>query len=197
MTMTMPGTGTRPDPRADLGPDPAARAEAELGPIDADDLEAFLTLSATLTGYSRFRLLGTGQAEAYFRTARDCAGEEAFADLLAVSRRVHADAGGRAAASGPAGSASALDHGVRAEILSDERRGPVARNLIKMWFVGTWYQLPQEWRDLHGSRRSDVTHVVSPASYTEGLLWPTIGANPPGAKAPGYGTWADPPAIDA
>jgi len=37
---------------------------------------------------------------------------------------------------------------------------------------------------------------VSPASYTEGLLWPTIGANPPGAKAPGFGTWAYPPVLD-
>lgn len=35
---------------------------------DRDVLAAFLTLSATLTGCSRFRLLGTGQAEAYFAT---------------------------------------------------------------------------------------------------------------------------------
>jgi hypothetical protein len=40
-------------------------------------------------------------------------------------------------------------------------------------------------------------HVVSAASYTEGLLWPTIGANPNGAKAPGYASWAQPPRIPA
>jgi hypothetical protein len=68
--------------------------------------------------------------------------------------------------------------------------------VIKMWFVGTWYQLPQEWRDVHAAREPDSTHVVSPASYTEGLLWPTIGANPPGAKGQGFGSWVGPPTVD-
>lgn len=152
-----------------------------------DALEAFLTLSAALTGYSRFRLRGTGQADAYLATTRTCVGDGVLGDVLAVSQQVHGDA---------ADDAVALDRGIRAHILSDEKRGPVARNLIKMWFVGTWYQLPQEWRDVHGTRPADVTHVVSPASYTEGLLWPTIGANPPGAKGQGFGTWADPPTVD-
>jgi hypothetical protein len=156
-------------------------------PVVADDLAAFLTLSATLTGYSQFRLQGTGQADAYLTATRDAVGDDVLADLLAVSHRVHTESGG---------DAGALDRGLRAHLLSDAKRGPVARNLIKMWFVGTWYQLPQEWRDVHATRRADVTHVVSPASYTEGLLWPTIGANPPGAKAPGFGTWADPPTVD-
>ena len=50
---------------------------------------------------------------------------------------------------------------------------------------------------MHATRGHDSTHVVSPTSYTEGLLWPTIGANPPGAKAQGFGSWAAPPTIDA
>ena len=27
--------------------------------------------------------------------------------------------------------------------LSDERLGPMARNIVKLWFVGTWYELPR------------------------------------------------------
>ncbi|MCD4534265.1 hypothetical protein LRP67_09250 [Nocardioides sp. cx-169] len=154
---------------------------------DHDVLEAFLELSATLTGYSRFRLRGTGQAEPYLETTRDASGDGVLADLLATSTQVHAAA---------AGDEGVLDRGLRARILSDDRLGPVARNVIKMWFVGTWYQLPQEWRDAHATRAPDATHVVSPASYTEGLLWPTIGANPPGAKGQGYGTWSSPPRLD-
>jgi hypothetical protein len=38
---------------------------------------------------------------------------------------------------------------------------------------------------------------VNESAYTEGLLWVAIGANPPGAKAPGYGSWARPPQIPA
>lgn len=150
--------------------------------------EAFLALSSTLTGYSRFRLLGTGQADPYLATTRDAVGDDVLADLLNTFTKVHLDAGG---------DEKALDNGLRARILSDRLLGPVARNVIKMWFVGTWYQLPQTWRDVHATRGHDSTHVVSPASYTEGLLWPTIGANPPGAKAQGFGSWSAPPVIDA
>ena len=155
---------------------------------DDELMAAFLTLSATLTGYSRFRLLGTGQAEPYLATTRRAVGDDVLQALLNTSSEVEHDA---------AGDELALDRGLRARILSDDRLGPIARNVIKMWFIGTWFQLPQHWRDAHAAREPDTTHVVSPASYTEGLLWPTIGANPPGAKGPGFGTWAQPPVIDA
>jgi hypothetical protein len=61
--------------------------------------------------------------------------------------------------------------------------------------VGAWYPLPAAWRGTFGELEKDTTFVVSPAAYTEGLLWPTIGANPAGAKGPGYGTWSVPPRI--
>lgn len=150
-------------------------------------MTAFLGLSATLTGYSQFRLRGTGQAEPYLATTRRAVGDDVLHDLLTTSTVVQDEA---------QGDDRALDRGVRSRILSDDRLGPVARNLIKMWFVGTWFQLPQEWRDTHAERAPETTHVVSPASYTEGLLWPTIGANPPGAKGQGYGSWAEPPVIE-
>ena len=148
------------------------------------DLDEFLTLSATLTGYTRFRLTGTGQADAYLATTRSAVGDAILDELLTGSSEVHA------------AGADALDRGIRSRILADDRLGPVARHVVKMWFVGTWYQLPQDWRDRYATGSPDVTHVVSPASYTEGLLWPTIGANPPGAKGQGYGTWADAPRVD-
>jgi hypothetical protein len=154
---------------------------------DDDLLEGFLDLSATLTGYSRFRLLGTGQADAYLSTTRGAVGDVVLAELLTTFASV---------TDGAAGDEHQLDRGLRTRVLSDDKLGPIARNVIKMWFVGTWYQLPQEWRDLYAGRRPDATHVVSPASYTEGLLWPSIGANPPGAKGQGYGSWTGPPAID-
>jgi hypothetical protein len=145
----------------------------------------FLALSVALTGYSRFRLLGTGQAPLYFSTLADVVGEATVTELLQTFQRVR-DA---------AADAAAVEPMLRAEILSDEKLGPIARNVIKLWFVGVWYQLPPEWREPYGVSDKDVTFVPSPAAYAEGLLWPTIDANPSGAKGPGYGTWALPPRI--
>ena len=146
----------------------------------------FLALSVALTGYSRFRLLGTGQAQLYFSTLTDVVGEATVTELLQAFQRVR-DAAVNDAAFEPL---------LRAEILSDEKLGPIARNAIKLWFIGVWYQLPPEWREAYGIREKDITFVPSPASYAEGLLWPTIDANPSGAKGPGYGTWALPPRIN-
>jgi hypothetical protein len=84
---------------------------------------------------------------------------------------------------------------LRREIFGNQMLGPIARNIIKLWYVGIWYQLPRVWAEAHGSRPADVTRTVSPEAYVEGLLWPAIGAHPPGAKAPGYGSWASPPEI--
>ncbi|MES2570213.1 MAG: hypothetical protein V4710_09195, partial [Verrucomicrobiota bacterium] len=88
-----------------------------------------------------------------------------------------------------------LEKGMRGAILSDEKLGPIARNLIKLWYIGTWYQLPAAWRERHGMIAEDRTFIPSPSSYVEGLLWPAIGAHPPGAKAPGYGSWTTAPEI--
>ena len=74
---------------------------------------------------------------------------------------------------------------LRRDVFSDPRLGPVARNIVKMWYVGIWYELPRAWTEAYGALRKNVTFTVSPTAYTEGLLWPAIGANPPGAKAPG------------
>jgi hypothetical protein len=149
--------------------------------------ERFLAFSAEVTAFSIFDLQGTGQAEAYLSAVRDVVGEEVLGELL--------DAYGRAAdesADDPAARAGLLYR----DIFSSEKLGPIARNIIKLWYVGVWYELPPEWTESFGVLEKNVTFVVSPAAYTEGLLWRAIGANPPGAKAPGYGSWSAPPRIE-
>jgi hypothetical protein len=150
-------------------------------------LDDFLAFSSVVTGYPRVRLLGTGQADTYLSTVMGVVGDATVMDLLATFVRIREAAGGHD---------ETLEDLLRAEILSDDRFGPIARNIIKLWFVGTWYQLPPEWREAYGAHERDITFVASPTAYTEGLLWPTIDANPSGAKGPGYGTWALPPRID-
>ena len=38
------------------------------------------------------------------------------------------------------------DAAVASEILDDPKLGPVARNLIMLWYCGTWTALPEDWR---------------------------------------------------
>lgn len=152
-------------------------------------LRDFLAFSSTVTGFSTFKLRGTGQAEPYFSTVNDIVGEETMDQLLAAYRSVVGEAGEE--------EGDARDRGLRREIFSHEKLGPVARHIIKLWYVGTWYELPSEWRESYGTSEKDRTFVVSADAYTEGLLWPAIGANPSGAKPFGYGIWAEPPRIEA
>lgn len=151
-------------------------------------LEGFLSLSADLTAYHAFELEGTGQADAFLDTVVSIVGEETVDQMLQAHTRARAEA---------AGDDGVLERMLRRDLLSDEKLGPVARNVIKLWYVGIWYELPRAWREAFGARANDVTFTVSANAYVEGLLWPTVGANPPGAKAPGYGSWASPPRIPA
>ena len=156
--------------------------------IDPTEFQTFLKLSVVLTDFSEFHLSGTGVSELYYSTALDIVGPSILSELLRAFSAVE-----RAAA----GSAARLDQGMRAAILSDEKLGPLARNLIKLWYIGTWYQLPGTWHERFGRTGDDRTFIPSPNAYVEGLLWPAIGAHPPGAKAPGYGSWTEAPVIPA
>ena len=150
-------------------------------------LERFLAFSSDVTAYSIFELRGTGLAQAYLATVEEVVGRQVVDALLD-----RYDAAVAAAEGG-----GALPDLLRRELFSDLRLGPVARNLVKMWYLGIWYELPGAWTDAYGALPKNVAFTVSAAAYTEGLLWPSIGANPPGAKAPGYGSWASPPRIPA
>ena len=149
---------------------------------DATLIDGFLDFSAELTGFSLFELRATGEAEAYLEAALKVAGQAVLQDLVDAWRNLNETGKSR-------------EEQIRRNILGDPRLGPVARNIIKMWFSGVWYQLPESWTSAYGSGSGNTTFTVRPSSYPEGLLWKTIGANPPGAKAPGYGSWAEAPAI--
>ena len=146
-------------------------------------IDRFLTFSAEVTAFTIFELHATGQAESYHRTVVDVVGQELLDELLDAYDSVMG------------GTPNERTGQLRKEIFGNEKLGPIARNIIKLWYVGIWYQLPRAWTDAFGARPMDVTFVVSATAYTEGLLWVAIGANPPGAKAPGYGSWADAPQI--
>jgi hypothetical protein len=136
-------------------------------------------MSALLTGYGRVRLAGTGLTEAYLRTIDAALPAGALDELLDAFGRLPSGSG-REAAAVPA-------------ILDDLRLGPVARNVILLWYCGTWTALSEAWHAAHGHSPLDTTRVVSAQAYQSGLQWDAAGAHPAGARQQGFGAWSAPP----
>jgi hypothetical protein len=134
--------------------------------VSEEPLERFVALSAELTGFRRVDLHGTGQARAHLDLLASIAGEDLTARLLAADAQ-HA--------------------------LADPDLGPLARNLIVLWYLGQWDQLPRAWRERNGASPEDTARVASAAAFRAGLVWPAIGTHAMSANAPGFGTWAKRP----
>jgi hypothetical protein len=141
-----------------------------------DAVADFLRLSVTITGFDDYELLGTGMLEAYYDELLLIIGAREAGSLFGAFQRVE----------------EGDDQAFRKVILDDARYGPVARNVLRMWYLGAWTQLPREWRNSYGATSYDVDHVVSAAAYRASLVWPTAGTHPMGAKQQGYGSWAEP-----
>ncbi|WP_420587988.1 hypothetical protein [Marivita sp.] len=138
----------------------------------------FIRLSVDLTGMSEYRIIGTGNAETFLDLAVDRCSEETIAAMLEAHGCVQSDT---------------FERDMRHLILGDPRFGAIARNLLKLWYIGTWAPLPSDWYEVYGNSRENGPVIPSITAYTAGLLWPTIGGNPQGAKPLGYGMWAHPP----
>ena len=128
--------------------------------------EAFVELSAALTGFSRVDLLGTGVADLYWNTAKKHTSEAMAHQLLDAWQSVK-------------NSPDSLETALRHEILNQPDLGPIAQDIIKMWYLGQW--------------GDDASTTVSGEAYQQGLVWLAINAHTQGANQPGFGTWSFPP----
>jgi hypothetical protein len=144
-----------------------------------DAVDKFLRLSVILTGFEEYVLRGTGMLQAYYHELLLIIGAREAGELLGALDRV------------PDGDDTAFQK----LVLDCPRYGPVARNVLTMWYLGRWTQLPREWRAAYGATAYDTDHVVSAAAYREGLVWPAAGTHPMSAKQPGFGTWATASAV--
>lgn len=147
-------------------------------------LDQFVTLSVTLTGFDGAELWSTGMMDTYRELVPSIVGDAIFGDLLTRWHDIVDRGSGRQ---------DDIDRLVTEEMLEDPTLGPVARNLAALWYTGMWYQLPGAWRNVHGASARDLTHVVSPQAYRESLVWKAIFTHPQAAKQPGYASWALPP----
>jgi hypothetical protein len=148
----------------------------------SDLLDDFLSLSAALTGFSVAQLQGTGMASTYYDEMVAIVGDELTVALIregSLALRWRDD----------------VEEQLRLRLMDDGDLGPLARNLAVLWYTGGWVQLPADWRQRHGASSLDSERLLSARSWTEGLMWPAIGAHPTGAKAPGFASWVGPPTL--
>src|SRR5579872_2569692 len=110
--------------------------------------DRFLLLSVLLTGYERIDLEGTGLVDAYFDEIVRIVGGRHCDRLWAAA---HALLNGDAVQDDPV----PLEQAVRTRILDDLLLGPLARNIISLWYMATWNQLPQTWRNAYGASALD------------------------------------------
>ena len=144
----------------------------------------FLDLSAILTGFQKVDLQGTGLVQDYCNKVTTIIGEQIIGELLVLAASI---------IKRYRGDESALEMAIRRDLLVSTKLGPVARNITKLWYLGTWNRMPADWRSQYGVSPEDVDHIICAASYEESLVWRAMGSNPQGAKQPGFGTWSLPP----
>ncbi|MCL1124107.1 hypothetical protein [Shewanella surugensis] len=156
-------------------------------------LDDFYDLSATLTDYPVTRLIGTGVGNEYNQTLSQWVRQDVLDELYHCFSQLERNNDGQV-----------CPQALRHQLLSNEKYGPIARNIIKMWYLSIWYKMTDNWSMTYGipAYSSPVIGVESPTpedyiisnnAYIQGLVWPLMGSHPMGAKQPGYGTWSDAP----
>lgn len=143
------------------------------------DRTVFLDLSAHLTGYAAVDLEATGMTDEYLRTAVAATPPATWSAFLARAADVLREGGGD----------EARTHALIArELFPKTLFDGLAQNITFMWYAGQWAPTV----DAPDANLATVRNV-SPQAYVQGLMWDAAHAHPPGAKQPGFGSWARPP----
>ena len=150
-----------------------------------DTARQFLAASSALTGFSEVELMATGVAGTLWDTLNGIVGAGIAGDFLSAC----------ALAFRKSETERDLEAALEKLVMGNPKFGPLARNIISMWYLGQWNALPREWCDAFGGALSDATRIVSSQAYVQSLVWPAFGAHPQGAKPTGFGSWEHPPLV--
>ena len=155
----------------------------------------FVGLSAILTGYTQDQLAPSvdpiGLASEYLTWVEQHADQAAFEKTLTTFQDIAAQFPPPLDPTTPDPTQVAeISAAVQQQILSDPDMGPIARRIIRMWYLSTWYtsEPPQP---------TDLSQVISMNAYTMGLAWDAAQAHPMGYSELHFGYWAmTPPVTD-
>jgi hypothetical protein len=129
--------------------------------------QLFHEISALLTGFSETEIMATGMLESYYNTIAANSDRD---DLEYFFRNVDA------ILRDPSRTEQSTESAIATQLMPNSSYGSLARNIIILWYTGNWGNNP-----------------VSSAAYIQGLMWDSGHTHPPGAKQPGYGSWANAP----
>ena len=139
----------------------------------------FLRISTSLTGFSEVDLQGTGMLDTYHavivRESSPANREAFFREVASILEQ----SGGRG---------EMLNALIAQRLMPVANYEGLAQNIIFMWYTG-------QWQPTVTNPNADPEQLrnISPAAYVQGLMWPAADTHPPGAKQPGYGSWAAKP----
>ena len=151
----------------------------------SDNMHLFLDISVYLTGFSKIELQGTGMLEIYFNTINANTNPDVVRGFYdEVSKILALD------------NEKAILKRIEAELMPLSKFQGLGQLTILMWYMGTW----ATWTDDTSKTEEDENKyslqnsvVISANSYVQGLVWDAAETHPPGAKQPGFDSWAHPP----
>jgi len=139
-----------------------------------DDFDLFVSISVSLTGFNEMELWGTTMMEEYYEWVKaqylvnkDTSLGFFFGQVDAIFAKV-------------GNNEAALHEAIQQKILGNKQYATIAKNIITLWYTGNW---PTD----------NGLAPISARAYTQGVIWNTAQAHPPGAKQPGFGSWNIPP----
>jgi hypothetical protein len=159
------------------------------------NFDNFVGLSAILTGYTQDQLAPPVDpiclASEYLTWVEQHTDQAALEKTLTTFQNIAAQFPPPLDSTNPApAQVVEISAAVQQQILSDPVMGPIARRIIRMWYLATWYtsEPPQS---------TDPGQVISMNAYTMGLAWDAAQAHPMGYSELHFGYWAmTPPVTD-
>lgn len=139
--------------------------------------EILLEISTFLTGFEKADLLGTGMLTPYYKyTVKqyvDADDTNTLQSFLIESKKIVEDF---------APDEEAVISAVKSRFLPYSKFNTLVTQIVTMWYTGEW----------NGTIIS-IDGYTQGQAYVQGLIWNAAETHPPGAKQPGYGSWAKEP----
>lgn len=125
--------------------------------------DVFISISEALTGFSANELQSTGLTKIYYTHILGTLESASFVDFLNISKSILESSTNE----------KQLKNAIASQIIAVLPMNDMSTKIMTLWYLGTWDNA-----------------YVNDLSYKEGLVWNVMSSHPPGAKQPGFKSWA-------
>lgn len=144
--------------------------------VTEKDFSTFLDISFYLTGFHQNELLATGMPETYYYTIMQEPDQDTVRAFFNDAQSILSD---------NKGNETQIIAEVGRRLIPSSQYDELAKRIIMLWYTGMWTSLKIV--------KEKTTGMVSPESYTQGLIWVAAETHPAGAKQPGFASWEEIP----